>query len=191
MRARQDHVDGTRLRITEAAMQLHEEVGPAATTVSSVAELAGVTRLTVYRHFPDEVALLSACSAHWRGLHPAPSTEPWAAVADPAERLRLALTETYAWARKAAPMMTKVHRDLDSLPSFVGERIATEEKARVAVLAKGFGARGRAAVRLSTALAHALHVLTWQSLCGVGGLRDDEAVELMVAAVLAAVPARS
>src|SRR6476619_6543291 len=85
MRARQENVDQTRLRITEATMQLHEEVGPAATTVSAIAELAGVTRLTVYRHFPDDDALIAACSAHWRGLHPAPDLAGWAAGDAPAE----------------------------------------------------------------------------------------------------------
>ena len=190
MRARQDTVDQTRTRITEATMQLHEDVGPAATTVSAIAELAGVTRLTVYRHFPDDGALIAACSAHWRGLHPAPDLAGWAAVADPEERLRLALAETYAWARTAAPMLSKVYRDLEVMPAFVGENIAREQRARVAVLMKGFGCRGRAATRLSAAIGHALHVGTWESLCDRGGLRDDEAVELMTAAVLAAVPVR-
>jgi AcrR family transcriptional regulator len=41
-------------------MSLHESVGPRATTVSAIAEGAGVTRLTVYRHFPDELSLVSA-----------------------------------------------------------------------------------------------------------------------------------
>ena len=72
MRARQESVEQTRLRITEATMHLHETLGPAATTVSAIAEEAGVTRLTVYRHFPDDEALFAACSAHWRELHPRP-----------------------------------------------------------------------------------------------------------------------
>src|SRR3954466_361299 len=112
MRARKDAVDQTRTRITEATVRLHEDVGPAATTVSAIAELAGVTRLTVYRHFPDDGALIAACSAHWRSLHPAPDVVGWAALADPEERLRTALTQTYAWTRSAAPMLSKIYRDL-------------------------------------------------------------------------------
>jgi AcrR family transcriptional regulator len=190
MAARRESVEQTRQQITEATMRLHERVGPAATTFSAVAEEAGVTRLTVYRHFPDDEALIAACSAHWRSLHPRPDTAPWSAIADPVERLRLGLAETYAWARTAAPMMTKIYRDIDVLPSGIAAAIARDDAHRVDVLARGFGARGRAMQRLRAALGHALHVRTWVSLCLDGGLRDEEAVDLMVAAVLAAKAAR-
>lgn len=170
-------------------MRLHERVGPAATTVSAIAEEAGVTRLTVYRHFPDDAALVIACSGHWRALHPRPDAHDWASISGPVERLRTALAETYGWARTAAPMMTKIYRDLDTMPAFVGEFLAQDEQARVAILATGFRARGRAARRLHVALRHALHIRTWESLCGEGALEDEEAIELMVGAVLAAIQA--
>jgi len=186
MRARQENVDQTRLRITAATMRLHEEVGPAATTVSAIAELAGVTRLTVYRHFPDDEALITACSAHWRALHPRPDIAVWRDVADPVDRVRLALTETYRWARAAAPMLVNIYRDLDQMPPFVASRLAEDDRARVSALADGFGARGRARRRLQTVLAHTLDVRTWQSLCREGGLRDSEAAELMTGLVSAA-----
>jgi AcrR family transcriptional regulator len=186
MRARQDAIEETRLAITEATMRLHERVGPRATTVSAVAEEANVTRLTVYRHFPTDDALVVACSAHWRELHPRPDPSAWARIRDPVTRLRTALGETYRWAATAAPMMTMIHRDVDLLPSFVGEYLAADEKHRVAVLAVGFRARGRAAQRLHAALAHALRISTWQSLCAAGGLTDADAVDVMVGAVLAA-----
>ena len=186
MSARQQSVEQTRLQITKATMRLHERVGPAATTLSAVAEEAGVTRLTVYRHFPDDETLIAACSAHWRSLHPRPDTAAWSAVEDPIERLRTALTETYAWAHTAAPMMTKIYRDVEVLPTAVAEAIARDDAHRIDVLARGYAARGRAARRLRAALGHALHVRTWVSLCPEGGLRDEEAVDLMTAAVLAA-----
>ncbi len=190
MRARQETVEQTRLRITEATMRLHERVGPAATTVSAIADEAGVTRLTVYRHFPDDAALIIACSGRWDALHPRPDTTRWASIVDPVERLRTALAETYTWARTAAPMMTKIYRDLDTMPAFVAEFLAADAQSRVAVLAKGFRARGRAARRLHAVLHHVLHIRTWESLCLDGALDNNEAIELMVAAVLAAVPAR-
>lgn len=187
MRARNDAVEETRLAITEATMRLHERVGPRSTTVSAVAEEAGVTRLTVYRHFPTDDALVVACSEHWRELHPRPDPSAWAVVRDPVARLRSALRETYEWAVTAAPMMTMIHRDVDVLPSFVGEYLAADESHRVAVLAVGFRAKGRAARRLRAALAHSLRLSTWQSLCADGGLTSAEAADVMVGAVLAAV----
>jgi AcrR family transcriptional regulator len=186
MGARQESVEQTRLRITEATMELHERVGPAATTVSAIAEEAGVTRLTVYRHFPDEEALVAACAQHWGALHPRPDVAAWSQIDDPVRRLRTALGQTYAWSREAAPMMLHIYRDLDAMPAFVAQLLADDERVRVAALVAGFGARGRARVRLEGVLAHALHVRTWHSLCCAGGLRDADAVDAMTAAALAA-----
>jgi AcrR family transcriptional regulator len=167
-------------------MRLHEEVGPAATTVSAIAELAGVTRLTVYRHFPDDDELIAACSVHWRTLHPRPDVRDWGKVVDPVERVGVALGETYRWARGAAPMLSMIYRDLDQLPAFVAGALDEDKRARVRVLARGFHVRGRASRRLESVLAHALDVRTWQSLCDDGGLYDAEAVDLMTGLVAAA-----
>src|SRR5262245_53973304 len=62
MQRRAEQVDQTRQRIIDATVQLHGTIGPAATTIAGIAEAAGVTRLTVYRHFPDEATLFEACS---------------------------------------------------------------------------------------------------------------------------------
>jgi AcrR family transcriptional regulator len=69
-------------------MQLHEEIGPRATTISAIADRAGVQRLTVYRHFPDETAVFQACTAHWLSLNPPPDPADWAGITDPRNRLR-------------------------------------------------------------------------------------------------------
>src|SRR5918999_3074579 len=95
----------TRRRITESAVELHGSVGPARTSISAVAERAGVRRSTVYRHFPDEAALFEACSSHWEAANPPPDLGAWAAIADPDERLRTALGELYAFYRRTEPMM--------------------------------------------------------------------------------------
>ncbi|MDQ1680911.1 MAG: hypothetical protein QOI42_1770 [Frankiaceae bacterium] len=186
MRARLESVEQTRLRITESTMRLHETVGPAATTVSAIAEDAGVTRLTVYRHFPDEEALVGACGQHWNSLHPRPDVAAWRRTEDPVRRLREALLATYLWSHEAAPMMTKIVRDLDTMPAFVRQVLADDERARITALAMGWGARGRGRRRLLAVLAHALDIRTWQSLCADGGLHDAEAADVMVAAALAA-----
>src|SRR3954465_13764446 len=100
LKKRAERLDETRRRILEATIELHRSVGPAATQISEIARRAGVQRLTVYNHFPDERSLLSACSAHWRALHPAPDPAAWKDVEDGPARLRLALGELYAWYRE-------------------------------------------------------------------------------------------
>src|SRR5512133_311027 len=85
----------TRRRITESAVELHGTIGPSRTSMSAIAERAGVRRSTLYRHFPDETAVFEACSAHWRAANPAPDLAEWAAIEDPDRRLRAALEELY------------------------------------------------------------------------------------------------
>src|SRR5215469_2787592 len=90
----------TRQRIIDAAVELHTTLGPAQTTVSAIAERAGVERPTFYRHFPDEHALLTACSSHYLVTHPLPDPTSWGLIADPQTRLRRALAEVYAYYRR-------------------------------------------------------------------------------------------
>ena len=98
-------------------MDLHATVGPARTTVSAVAQRAGVQRATVYRHFPSDGDLFAACSAQWIAAHPYPSPETWPAIGDPEQRVRSALSELYAYYRTVEPMLANVTRDAQLLPA--------------------------------------------------------------------------
>src|ERR1041385_5391324 len=104
MRRRAEQVDQTRQRIVEATVALHGSVGPAATTIAGIAEAAGVTRLTVYRHFPDDDALFTACSAHWLARQQPPDPQTWSLIDDPVERLRAGLADLYRFFRAGADM---------------------------------------------------------------------------------------
>jgi AcrR family transcriptional regulator len=81
-RARGDQVAGTRARIVDAIMSLHGEIGPRHTTVSAIAERAGVERLTVYRHFQGEDEMFEACSGRYLELNPPPDPSAWAEERD-------------------------------------------------------------------------------------------------------------
>ena len=116
MRRRAEQIDHTRRRIVEATVALHGSVGPAGTTFMGIAERAGVTRATVYRHFPDEVSLFTACSAHWFALQQPPNPAAWATVRDPLERVHAGLTDLYRFYRAGEPMLSRIHRDLDIVP---------------------------------------------------------------------------
>ena len=178
----------TRTRIAEAAMKLHGSVGPARTTISAVAERAGVQRATVYRHFPDEEALFGACSAHWASLHPPPDPGAWVDVADPDERLRAGLADIYAWYASDVQMFVNTRRDAALVPAMAKPVAAVQAglAAMVDILMKGRPERGRRRQRTLAAIRHATAFGTWYSLTREGELTDDEAVELMAATVAAA-----
>jgi AcrR family transcriptional regulator len=178
----------TRLRITESAVELHGTLGPAQTTMSAVAEHAGVRRSTLYRHFPDERALFGACSAHWAEANPPPDISRWAEIEDPAERLDLALAEMYGYYRQAGGMIDKLLRDEGAVP-VVAEKFAAYHQF-LAMAAKSLmqdrGLRGNAAKRTRAAIGHALAFRTWQDLTGAQGLDDAQAIEVMSRLVAAA-----
>src|SRR5687768_1721577 len=104
-KARATQEQETRQRILEAALELHGSLGPSRTTISAIAERAGVRRATVYRHFPDERALFVGCSGLSRERNPAPDPGLWAAIADPADRLASALEEIYGWYERMEPLL--------------------------------------------------------------------------------------
>jgi AcrR family transcriptional regulator len=180
MRRRAEAQEQTRLRITESAVALHGTVGPSRTSISAVAAHAGVRRSTVYRHFPDEAALFDACSAHWRAANPRPDLAAWSAIADPDERLRVALAELYAFYGRTEAMLDNLFRDETTTP-VVAERFAAFhaylQAARDALMA-GRGLRGAARRRTSAVLGHALAFSTWKSLVREQGLDSTEAAEL-------------
>ena len=191
----------TRQRIVEATIALHQERGIAATTIGDIAARAGVGRVTVYRHFPDEVALSAACSGQYFERNPLPDPGPWRAEADPQARLRLGLAETYAFFRRTAPMLAKVYPEARDHPAMAP--IHAHWQAMVEVLAEPwpeslaesgaefgaeFGAEpgveagaagGRKGALLDAALALALDFETWHLLALRRGLDDAEAVDLM------------
>ena len=178
----------TRLRITESAMTLHGTLGPAATSISAVAEHAGVRRSTVYRHFPDEEALFGACSAHWAAENPPPDVSRWVEIDDPEQRLEVALEELFAYYRRAGDMLDKLLRD-EAAVAMVAQLFAPFHDFMAAIaeiLMRGRGLRGKARVRARAAIGHAISFRTWQQLTGEGGLGDGEAAELMQRFVAAA-----
>ena len=175
----------TRKRIVEATVELHGSIGPARTTISSIAGLAGVQRLTVYRHFPDEQSLFRACSGHWAVLHPRPDPSHWSTLGDPAERLRVALGELFAYYRATETMSANVRRDAPGLPALqeVAATFAPYWEGVRAVLDRGWKARGHRRKLLRAAVGHAVEFETWRSLARRHGLDDAGAVEVMVGLV--------
>ena len=188
LKRRAERQDETRRRIVEAAIELHSTVGPARTTVAAIAERAGVTRPTVYAHFPDGDSLFRACSGHVRATVPPPDPAPWRDIADPQERLRAALLALYAYYGRLETLLDNIQRDMTVLPIV---REMTEYRARYLeevreLLLAPWRVRGAARARVGRAIGHALAFRTWQSLVRGEGSSDEEAAELMVALAQAA-----
>jgi AcrR family transcriptional regulator len=184
LKARAEAQEETRRRIVEATVALHQEVGPAKTTISEVAKRAGVQRLTVYNNFPDEASLLGACSAHWVAQHPPPDPGAWQSIREPVRRARAALTALYGYYRETETMSANVLRDAKTMPALA------------AILEQGPGAffgairddlagawerGGPPNPRLRAALGLALRFETWQALAREEGLSDEDAAELAIA----------
>jgi AcrR family transcriptional regulator len=171
----------TRRRITESAVALHGSLGPARTSMSAIAEHAGVPRSTLYRHFPDDAAMFAACSSHWAAENPPPDPSDWPAITDPDERTQTALAALYAYYGRTEQMLANLLRDEDQVP-IVAERFAAYH-AYIAylgdVLLAGRRLRGKARQRTRAALGHALAFGTWRSLVREQGLSDADAVALM------------
>jgi AcrR family transcriptional regulator len=193
MKRRAELEEQTRRRITESTAALHEEVGPARTSISAIAERAGVRRSTVYRHFPDEDTLFAACSTHWREANPRPDPLPWAAIEDPATRTETALRELYEFYGRTQRMYDSLLRDEPVVPIvqrllcyFYDYLNAVQE-----TLMSGRHLRGRAGRRTKAAIGHAIAFPTWRSLTRGQGLADDDAVALMCLLIEDAAQGRS
>jgi len=186
-RARAVQERETRMRIIDATIALHATVGPARTSISAIADRAGVRRATVYRHFPDERTLFMGCSGAFAERNPAPDPALWVLIEDPAERLGVALDAVYGWYERAQPMFSAVLRDADAMP-IVGEIQAGRLAYLAAVeggLVAGWGARGRAARRLRATIGLALDFVAWRTL-DQRDLSRVDAIAIMSSAVVAA-----
>jgi AcrR family transcriptional regulator len=181
MKRRAELEELTRRRITESAVELHEEIGPARTSIAAIAGRAGVRRSTVYRHFPNEEALFDACSSHFRAANPPPDPRAWEAIDDPAERTKSALRDLYAFYERTHGMYSSLFRDEPLVPT-VERRLRDFYRyldTIEAALMAGRRLRGHAMRRTRAAIGHALAFATWRSLAMEQALAHEDAVALM------------
>ena len=176
----------TRRRIAQAAVELHSTLGPARTTISAIAEKAGVQRQTFYRHFPDELSLFWACSSLVRSKNPPPDPEAWERIADPKERLRVALAEVYAYNRRRERLFAKVLRDaegegpINAAVREVLKPIEARWRRMKEILAVGWEVSDEpAGTLLSATIGLALDFQTWRTMVREQGLSDEQAIEVM------------
>jgi AcrR family transcriptional regulator len=176
LKRRAEHQQRTRERIVEAAIELHQTLGPRATTVSDIAKRAGVGRVTVYRHFPDEIALGRACSGRYNQRNPLPDPHAWEPIENPSERLRSALRQTYAYHRATEAMMTRVLAD--GRDHEITAPYHAHWQRAADILLQPWRARGQRRKQLRAAIALALSFDTWRTLARDHGLTDEQAIDV-------------
>jgi AcrR family transcriptional regulator len=193
LKKRAEREEETRLRIVRATVELHETVGPALTTRRAIAERAGVSRPTVYSHFPDELSLGKACSALDLSENPLPDPGVWEEIADPERRLREALTELYAYFRRREGLLANILRDQE-MPHLKDDPDVREimrpivehwERMQRALAMEWETPNSHSEQALLLgAIALALDFQSWRTMVRKQGTTDEQAVELMVRIVL-------
>lgn len=174
--ARAESEAETRRRILDAVITLHGEVGPLQTSVKSIAERAGVQRLTVYRHFGDQRAIVAACSEDWRKRHPPPALESGESE-DPRRRARRLLFSLYTYYREGQQILSNITRDAPKMPE-LQEEMSPFLDYLEAVVAEIERAWPRKSKWRRVTLWHAVQFSTWQSVAAVAG-GDRAAVHLV------------
>jgi AcrR family transcriptional regulator len=190
LRRRAERQEETRLRITRAAVELHGTIGPSKTTMSALAEEAGVSRPTVYSHFPDELSLFKACSSLDLSENPPPDPEPWVEIADPEERLRRALIEVYAYYLRREQMLYNVLHDAQGDAEVSGnlrevlEPFVAHWERMKEILAMAWEANEESPQQLLRgAIGVALDFQTWRTMVREQSLTDEQATAMMVGMV--------
>lgn len=180
MQRRAESQDQTRQRILEATIALHEELGPRATSISAIAERAGVQRLTVYRHFPNDEAVFEACTGEWGRRNPPPEPALWEGIDEPAKRIHAALQAFYRYYAGTRRMWSVGYREAPDVPAIQPAINAFNQLLDDVAASLAPGRRGsRAHARALATLRHALAFQTWESLRGQG-LDEDAMLELVV-----------
>jgi len=177
LKRRAERQDETRQRIVDATIELHQSIGAARTTISEIAKRAGVGRITVYRHFPNEETLFDACSSHYFSQHPFPDLDRWRQIADPLERLQTGLRESYAWHEENEQMIAMALAEARDLPMMAPYHGYWADAAET--LASAWRPRGRRRTALKATIALALSFDTHRTLTRDEGLRSDQAIALI------------
>ena len=181
MGGRLEKIEETRARIAQATFELHATIGPAKTSISAIAERAGVQRHTVYYHFPDMISLFKACTAHGLRVTGPPDPESWRAIAEPIDRVRTALGELYAYYTENARLMGNVIRDMPLIAGGIegGQQFFELNEVWFQALLEGWPSSADGAEGLGVAIRHALDYGTWLSLTSQG-MSNDQARDAMV-----------
>jgi AcrR family transcriptional regulator len=145
-----------------AALKAIADGGLAAVAVEPLARTLGVTKGSFYAHYRNRDALIAAALAEWVRSHGDEGLAEFAAIADPAQRLRDLLTVVV---HAVQPLAPSVHLSLigDRNDPLVRDAVRRVDRARLKLLARTYRELGlpadRAASRARVAYAAILGLL--------------------------------
>jgi AcrR family transcriptional regulator len=94
---RAETAEQTRRRIVEATHALHAERGIYATSMTQIAQRAGVSVGTVYHHFPTYQDAVFACSQRAAEMFPFPSADIFVGLSTLENRVRRLVRESFGF----------------------------------------------------------------------------------------------
>jgi AcrR family transcriptional regulator len=172
LKQRAESAEETRRRLVQATFALHGEQGIAATTMTQIAERAGVGIGTVYHHFPTLDDTIMACGQMVMATYPPPTEVIFAGAATMRERLVRLAHALFDHLDRVAFDMVRSDRDrLAIVRKFVGEE--QEHRIELTRAALAPFAIDRDLIRIAAAL---LDIGVYRALQQVG-LSLDEAAE--------------
>ncbi|MFW6639938.1 TetR/AcrR family transcriptional regulator [Nocardiopsis algeriensis] len=172
----------TRASIQEAALRLFEEQGYEATTVAQIAEAAGVSHMTFFRHFPskEEVVLADEYDPMLEELVRAqPDHIP--AVERIHRATLIGLGRVYESNREALLHRARLLLSIPALRSRIGENLASSSTAFERGLSSGEPSLEVRAVAAACSAALSTAVIAWAEGDGEQELPElvDEAFRLL------------
>lgn len=169
MEARAAATEATRGSIIGAAMRLHADQGVTTTSWHAIAQEAGVSPATVYRHFPTSAELISACARTVFDIVAPPTPEDaaveFAAMPDAADRFAHLARESAHCYRRGEGWLHAAHRERDFHPDLEAATTLFQQSLHVLVDA----AAGRRIPRTAHAVLFTLcDYPFWKSLVDSG-----------------------
>jgi AcrR family transcriptional regulator len=137
MATRNVGVESTRRRIVEAAVRLHSRRGALMTAWDDIAIEAGVSRATVYHHFPSLADLIPACAQVAFDLIEVPTPKAAAArfaqLSTARKRLAHFVEETCRCYAAGAPWLRAAWRERELVPA-MGEAVRRLQRSLSVIL---------------------------------------------------------
>ena len=190
-RGRDAAMAAMRERITAAIADLHAEIGPSRTTYAMVARRADVAIPTVYKHFPTVAGMFAACIGHVSARTAALTVELFAAAPSTAERVARLVPALFERHRLFAPWLRWSRHETHLLPDMAVYFTKMRERHVRLIheaLAPTYGARPP---RTYVALIETLTQFdAWHTLTDTNGLTSDEAADIVVDTITAALASR-